>query len=100
MNEMFYHQVYAVVSEIPVGYVATYQLIAQLIGYPHHCRMVGKALRFAHLYGDFPCYRVVHSDGSLVFGWDEQKTLLENEKVIFKNNGKVDMKQCLWSITV
>ena len=61
---------------------------------------VGKALRNADYFGDYPCHRVVHSDGSLVAGWEEQRTLLEAEHVVFKPSGKVDMKQCLWKISV
>lgn len=96
MNTDFYYNVYAVVEEIPKGKVASYQLIAQLIGKPKNSRLVGTALKQSSLYGDFPCHRVVHSDGSLVEGWDEQYDLLVNEGITFKDNKKVDMKKCLW----
>lgn len=98
MKEEFYYNVYAIVEEIPVGYVATYQMIATLSGHPNNSRMVGRALRYADQYGVYPCHRVVHSDGSLVQGWDEQKMLLKEEHVTFLANGKVNMKQCLWNI--
>ena len=98
MKEDFYYHVYAIVEEIPEGCVASYQMIAILSGHPKNSRLVGRALRYADLYGDYPCHRVVHSDGSLVKGWTEQKALLEKEHVLFCTNGKVDMKQCLWHI--
>lgn len=98
MNEEFYDQIYAIVLEIPKGCVASYQLLAKLSGHPKNSRLVGRALRYADQFGDFPCHRVVHSDGSLVLGWKEQRPLLEAEEVAFLSNGKVDMKKCLWKI--
>lgn len=94
-REDFFYNVYAIVEEIPKGKVATYSLIAKLTGKPKNARLVGTALKQSSLYGDYPCHRVVHSDGSLVQGWDEQYHLLKNEGVIFKDK-KVDMKLCLW----
>lgn len=99
MKEEFYYNVYAIVEEIPKGYVASYQLIARLSGHPRNSRMVGKALAHAEMYGSYPCHRVVHSDGTLVKGWDEQRALLEVEHVLFLSNGSVNMKQCLWNIS-
>lgn len=98
MSEALYYNIYEIVNEIPVGHVATYQLIAQLLGRPKNCRLVGSAMRCASFYGDFPCHRVVHADGSLVKGWDEQKALLLDEGVRFKPNGKVDIASSLWDI--
>ncbi len=91
----FYENVYAVVLEIPMGYVATYSSIAKAIGKPNNARLVGTALKQSSMYGDFPCHRVIHSDGSLVIGWDEQYSLLINEGITFKNN-KVDIKKHLY----
>lgn len=98
MNEEFYYNVYAIVEEIPKGKVATYKLIAELANHDKQCRLVGTALRCSSMYGDFPCHRVLHSDGSLVEGWDEQRLLLEEEGITFLKNGKVDMKKHLWKI--
>lgn len=99
MDELFFYNVYAIVQEIPIGCVASYQMIATLAGRPRNSRLVGKALRNAHLFGNYPCHRVVHADGSLVNGWEEQRSLLEFEHVVFLTNGKVDMKSCLWKTT-
>jgi methylated-DNA-protein-cysteine methyltransferase-like protein len=65
------------------------------IGKPKNARLVGTALKQSSMYGDFPCHRVVHSDGSLTPGWDEQYDLLINEGITFKNK-KVDMKRHLY----
>jgi len=99
MNKQdFFYNVYAIVEEIPKGKVATYGMIAKMMGKPKNSRLVGTALKQSSMYGDFPCHRVVHSDGSLTVGWSEQYDLLKNEGIIFKQNKKVDMKKCLWNI--
>lgn len=96
MNEDFYDLIYAIVLEIPKGKVTSYGVIAQLAGYPKNARLVGRALRDSSFFGDYPCHRVLHSDGTLVEGWDEQRDLLEAEDVSFLQNGKVNMKKHLW----
>ena len=50
------------------------------------------------MYGDYPCHRVVNSAGRLVPDWFEQRDLLLEEGVIFKDNGNVDLKSCKWRI--
>lgn len=97
MRENFYFNVYGIVDEIPKGYVTTYKVIAQLSNHHKNCRLVGTALRCASMYGNFPCHRVVHSDGSLVNDWDEQHSLLESEGITFLKNGKVDIKKHIWN---
>lgn len=95
-DEEFFYNVYAIVEEIPKGKVATYGQIARLAGREKNSRLVGKALRYADLYGEFPCHRVVNSAGRLVPGWDGQYSLLIQEDVHFKNNGNVDLKLSQW----
>ena len=91
MNEEFEALVLAVISEIPCGQVASYGQIAELAGYPRHGRHVGKACSHSEFYGDYPCHRVVNSQGRTAPGWDEQRSLLEAEGVEFKSNGKISM---------
>ncbi|MBC8535263.1 MGMT family protein [Feifania hominis] len=86
--------VYDVVAGIPAGRVITYGRIAVLIGAPRCPRHVGRAMY--HAPQGLPCHRVVGGRGNLVEGWPEQRTLLEREGVVFKPNGCVDLKQCLW----
>lgn len=90
----FAESVYKVVKEIPCGRVTTYGRIAVLIGFPKNSRHVGKALKFAP--EGVPCHRVVNSQGRTVPGWTEQKRLLEQEGVLFRENGCVDLKRCIW----
>ena len=79
LNEELSYLIYSAVEEIPEGSVATYGQIAKLIGRPKNARLVGRALKQAGMYGDFPCHRVVNSKGRLTPGWEEQADLLERE---------------------
>ena len=90
--------IYSIVEEIPVGCVATYGQIAKLIGKEKNARLVGRALKMSFRYGDFPCHRVVNHSGMIVPDWQEQKILLENEGVTFKDNLHVDLKKHKWII--
>jgi len=98
MDENFIFQVLAIVSEIPVGKVASYKQIAILTGREKNARLVGKILSHASLYGQYPCHRVVNSAGRLVPSWEEQKDLLNKEGIQFKKNGCVDMKTYQWKV--
>ena len=98
MDEDLIFQVLAIVSEIPWGKVASYKQIASLAGRPKNARLVGKILSHASMYGDYPCHRVVNSAGRLVPEWYEQRDLLLEEDVCFKDNGNVDMKKCKWQL--
>ncbi len=42
-------------------------------------------------FGQFSCHRIVHADGRLVEGWQEQRALLEEEGVRFRLTDRVDM---------
>ena len=96
LNEDLLYQIYSIVEEIPEGKVATYGQIADLSGHSRNSRLVGKALKYAEMYGNFPCHRVVNHIGRLAPGYLEQKQLLIKEGVVFKQNGNVDLKQSQW----
>ena len=66
-------------EKIPVGKVASYGQIAQMIGLPTHSRLVGRALSLSRLYGDYPCHRVVNYAGALSASFTWQRKLLETE---------------------
>ena len=85
----------------------SYGQVARIAGYPHHARMVSKAMsRSAE---SLPWYRVVKSDRTLAFetgseAYNKQKELLEKEGVQFIG-GKVvpldsdeaeDLDELLW----
>ncbi len=99
LNDKLVHQILSVVSCIPLGSVATYGQIAQLIGRERNARLVGRVLSQAGLYGKYPCHRVVNSAGCLAPAWEEQRHLLWAEGVTFKTNGCVDLKKHQWRPT-
>lgn len=92
--EEFDREVCAVVAQIPAGRVATYGLIARLVGLPNHARRVGRSLAAAP--DGLPCHRVVDAAGRTAPGWPEQRALLEAEGVVFRPNGRADLRRCLW----
>lgn len=97
----FYEDVYEVVRHIPKGKVATYGMIASIIGSVRLARAVGYALHANPDNKLTPCHRVVFRDGSLspafVFGGEQvQRTLLEKEGITFDENGKVNLEKHLW----
>ena len=87
LNESLIYQILSAVSEIPEGRVATYGQIAALIGRDRNARLVGRVLSRAQFYGDYPCHRVVNHAGRTAPGWREQRFLLEQEGVEFRENG-------------
>lgn len=98
MDQDFIYQVLEIVSEIPVGKVASYKQIATLAGREKNARLVGKILSHSSLYGKYPCHRVVNSVGRLVPDWYEQKELLVDEGITFQKNGNVNMKKHQWKV--
>ena len=96
LEEALIYEILSVVEEIPEGKVATYGQIARLIGRDKNARLVGKVLAMSQFYGDYPCHRVVNHAGRTAPGWPEQRFLLEEEGVEFKNSGYVDLRRFLW----
>ena len=98
LNENLIYEILSVVEEIPAGCVATYGQIAALVGREKNARLVGKVMSMADYYGRYPCHRVVNAQGRLVPGWADQRRLLEEEGVGFRENGCVDLKKHLWNV--
>ena len=98
LDEDLIYEILSVVEEIPEGCVASYGQIAKLIGRDKNSRLVGKVLKRAEFYGEYPCHRVVNHAGRTAPGWWEQRLLLEDEGVQFKENGCVDMKKYQWKL--
>ena len=96
LTDRLVYEILAVVDEIPEGRVASYGQIAALIGREKNSRLVGRVLSQAELYGDYPCHRVVNHAGRLAPGFIDQRMLLEQEGVVFKENGCVNMKCFQW----
>jgi methylated-DNA-protein-cysteine methyltransferase related protein len=82
-------RIYAVVSRIPSGHVATYGQVASLAGLPRRARLVGHALRVVPEGIDIPWHRVVNAQGKISLRGDAlghedlQAALLRREGVRF-----------------
>ena len=96
LTEDFIYEILSVVDEIPNGKVATYGQIARLTGREKNARLVGKGLSMSEYYGKYPCHRVVNHAGRLAPHFHEQKSLLLEEGVEFKDGIHVDMKKYHW----
>ncbi len=96
MQKTFNEQVYDIVAKIPVGRVATYGQIAQMMGRPRCARFVGYASNNRDSW-HLPWHRVVFKDGGLCSGWaTEQYRALKSEGIKFDADGRVIMSEFQW----
>ncbi len=95
----FRERIYQVVARIPRGKVVSYGMVALLAGRMGAGRAVGRAMREVPKGRELPCHRVIKWDGELspehVFG-GRQEGMLKREGVVFRKDGRVDMKVCEW----
>lgn len=95
-----YRKIYAVVSSIPPGCVATYGQVARLAGLPGRARLVGYALSVL-ADKSVPWHRVVNAKGEISprSGGDGdfvQRLRLESEGVRFDSHGRISLKLYQW----
>jgi methylated-DNA-protein-cysteine methyltransferase related protein len=101
-SSKLYEQIYALVRQIPQGQVATYGQIAALLGLQGYARQVGYALFQVAPDADIPWHRVVNAKGEISHspqrqGSDDlQRTLLEQEDVIFNTSDKINLRHYQW----
>jgi methylated-DNA-protein-cysteine methyltransferase-like protein len=98
-----YDVIYSVVRQIPAGKVATYGQISRIVG---RCsaQMVGFALAaLANQKGatDVPWQRVINAKGKVSphgfgMGTHIQRTLLEDEGIVFDLEGVLDFEKFGW----
>jgi len=96
-----YDMIYAMVSRIPAGRVATYGQIARLIGRPRGARQVGYALAALDNNTRVPWHRVINAKGEISPRSgnehdDYQRVLLEDEGIEFDAHGRIDLSRYLW----
>ncbi|MCI8418221.1 MAG: methylated-DNA--[protein]-cysteine S-methyltransferase [Lachnospiraceae bacterium] len=96
LTEDLIYEILSAVEEIPEGKVASYGQIARLIGRDKNARLVGKVLSMAEYYGQYPCHRVVDHSGRLAPHFQEQKKLLLEEQVEFRDSNHVNLAKCQW----
>jgi methylated-DNA-protein-cysteine methyltransferase-like protein len=97
----FFDRVYALVTRIPRGKVATYGQIARMLGAPRAARTVGWAMHDAPHGSRVPCHRVVQQGGTCSPNFrigdpGAQRRLLEREGVQFFLDGRIDMQAHQW----
>ncbi|HID90375.1 TPA: MGMT family protein [Candidatus Bathyarchaeota archaeon] len=86
-----------VVKRIPERRVATYGMIAEVLGSRRLARAVGQALRRNPAPVRIPCHRVVCSDGRVggyAAGVEEKIRLLRSEGIAVRS-GRVDLSRYL-----
>ena len=91
-------RVYAIVRRIPSGRVMTYGQIAELLGEGYTPRTVGFCMHSSP--EDTPWHRVLNaqgktSTGRIVLPFDKQQLMLEQEGVVFDQNGRCDLEKFL-----
>jgi len=96
-----YDEIYAVVSAIPRGKVATYGQVAELAGLPRRARMVGYALRELPEGSGIPWHRVVNASGKISqrgrpASERDQKSLLEAEGIVFNLSNRLSLRRSRW----
>ncbi|MBQ2830743.1 MAG: MGMT family protein [Oscillospiraceae bacterium] len=89
-------KVYAYLKTVPEGRVVTYGQIASALGNKNLARAVGNILHQNPDPQNIPCHRVVNRKGELsdayAFGGREaQRARLEEEGIVFRGNGTVDI---------
>lgn len=95
-----YERIYAAVRQIPVGRVATYGQIARLVG-GCSAQMVGFALAALPNGSDVPWQRIINAKGKISprgigFGSLIQRTLLEEEGIVFMQDEIIDLNTYGW----
>ena len=104
MNQIgpFDLRVLEIVSRIPIGKLATYGQIADLVGSFGCARQGGWALRRLPLHSSVPWHRVVNAKGEISMsigrnGTDSlQRELLISEQIFIDDHFKLSLKQHLW----
>ncbi len=92
----FSERVLELTGRIPRGKVTTYGEIARALGNPKASRAVGTALKKNKCPEAIPCYRVVHSGGSVegysARGGTREKIRRLRKDGIAVRSGKIDLK--------
>ncbi|MDM5315169.1 MGMT family protein [Fictibacillus sp. b24] len=95
--ERFTENVITIIKSIPRGKVMSYGQIARVAGNPRSARQVVRILHSMSKKYNLPWHRVVNVKGEISMEDEEffmtQKTLLEQEGIVFKGENKVVMEK-------
>ena len=89
------------IQSIPAGKVATYKQIAELAGKPQGSRGVSWILHSCSTAYKLPWHRVLNAQGKISFdlttsNFRKQKKLLENEGIVFGDDGQLSLAKYQW----
>lgn len=100
MADIFTARIRTLISRIPSGMVSTYGLIASYAGNRSGARQVARILYSSSDKYQLPWHRVVNRHGQISARSSMahlfQRQLLEEEGVVFGDNGKIDLTRYLW----
>src|SRR6266567_5240476 len=102
MSGRRYERIYAVVSRIPRGRVATYGQVARRAGLAGQARLVGYALSALEAGSRIPWHRVVNAAGEISLRQDGgpagrlQRVLLQRERVRFDAQDRISLEHFRW----
>ncbi len=94
-----YDEIYTIVRRIPPGKVTTYGQIGMSLTPPCPARTVGWALAAlgrTAVSPPVPWHRVINSQGKVSTG-QYQRELLEQEGIVFDDDGRIDLNMFGWS---
>lgn len=96
----FTSEVIRLIKAIPQGKVATYGQIAYLTGLYPSVRRVVWVLHSCSKKEGLPWHRVVNQKGTISLkpgaGYERQKSMLEEEGVVFDNQDRIDLDRFRW----
>jgi methylated-DNA-protein-cysteine methyltransferase-like protein len=100
MTDIFTTRAREIIRRIPPGMVSTYGIIAEYAGNRSGARQVVRILHSSSEKYGLPWHRVVNRNGQIPerssMGHLFQRQLLEEEGVVFGENGRIDFTLCLW----
>ena len=102
VKKSFDLRVYEAVSRIPLGQVATYGQIAELIGAYGYARQIGWSLKRLRLPSKTPWHRVINAKGEVSMSIGREGTdwiqidLLKSEGVFIDQEVKIQLRRYLW----
>lgn len=100
MDNSLYERIYLVVSQVPAGQVTTYGDVAKIVGGTCDARLVGYAMADLGKYPTsrpIPWQRVINAQGGISTRGVNQRTLLEQEGLVFNDKGRVDLARYRWA---
>ena len=95
-----YQRIYRVVRRVPRGRVATYGQIAEMAN-ASGPRQVGYALHALPEGHDVPWHRIINARGMIsldsgIGGGNLQRGLLEAERIVFDERGRINLERYQW----